>query len=106
MGLLRVLYSWLEIGLGSTGNRTSGLHCTDPPMMGSSLSLSRRSLSVSRSLSLSLSASHSLYRISLSVGSLPQSPSLSLKLSISLSSHLSVFVLSSLSLFVSGERTR
>jgi hypothetical protein len=65
MGLLRVLYSWLEIGLGSTGNRTSGLHCTDPPMMGSSLSLSRRSLSVSRSLSLSLSASHSLCQISL-----------------------------------------
>jgi hypothetical protein len=99
MGLLRVLYSWPKIGLGSTGNRTSGLHCTDPPMIGSSLSLSPDlSLFLSRHLTL-VAGSLSLCRISPSV---PISLSQTLDLSVS----LCLCSLIPLSVRVSSERTR
>jgi hypothetical protein len=91
MGLLRVLYSWPELGLGSTENRTSGLHCTDPPMIGSSLSLSSISLCLPISLSFSLVISLSLSDLSLSPHlSLSNSRSLSLFTSLSLFYHPSL----------------
>lgn len=81
MGLLRVLYSWPKIGLGSTGNRTSGLHCPDPPMIGSSLSLSLSLVD----LSLFLSRHLTLFAGSLSLSDLSLSPHLSLSQTLDLS---------------------
>jgi len=86
MDLLRVLYSWPEIGLGSIGNRTSGLLCTNPPTIGSSLSLSLSLISLFLLISHSLSRHLSLSRaISLSFSDLL----ISLLLSVSLFASLS-----------------